>query len=94
MLINTLQEKMVSLQSVFACVFLTGIHKKIFLHNVECAFLIEENADLHTSQENGFPPLCVHMCSFMSALLENADRHTSQENGFSPVWVLMWIFKL
>ena len=48
-----------------------------------------ENADPHTSQENGFSPLCVSRWAFKLELPENADPHTLQEYGFSPVCVRM-----
>ena len=41
------------------------------------------------SQENGFPPMRIRMCSFKLEFVESADPQTPQENGFSPVCVQM-----
>ena len=49
----------------------------------------KENADPHTSQENGFSPVWVLMWHFKPDPSENDDPQTSQENGFSPVCVRM-----
>ena len=42
----------------------------IWLFEVE----FTENADPQTSQENGFSPLCVHMCLFKWVVQENDDQ--------------------
>ena len=58
-----------------------------------CFFKLEfeENSDLHTSQENGFSPVCVYMWSFKQEFNEKANPHISQENGFSPVCACMFL---
>ena len=53
-----------------------------------------ENADPQTSQENGFSPVCVRMCTFKIELEENADPQTSQENGFFSSVCLHVLFQM
>ena len=46
-----------------------------------CIFKDElwENVEQHTSQENGFTPMCICICIFTLELSENADLHISQK---------------
>ena len=35
-----------------------------------------ENADQHTSKQNGFSPVCARMCNFRLEILENSEPQT------------------
>ena len=52
---------------------------------------LSENADPHTSQENGFSAVWVRLWILQDDLLKNAATQTSQENGFTPVCFRLWI---
>ena len=44
----------------------------------------------HTSQENGFSPVCVRTCWSMLPFWANRLPHSEHAKGFSPLWALMW----
>ena len=55
--------------------------------SLHCVFTygIFRNNDPHTSQENGFSPVCVRLSILKDDWYENAARQCSWENIFSPM---------
>ena len=64
----------------------------LLTHRLECRFklLLWANDFPHTSQENGFSPVCVRVWTVRWCFLEQVNSQWEQEYGLSPVWVIMW----
>jgi hypothetical protein len=48
---------------------------------------------LHTLQQNGLSPLCMHRCLFRSLCRLNDLLQTSQQNDLSPLCMCRWDFR-